>query len=116
MVCTTTRQARTKSNLFRYSDPMLFNDQISIPPIFTYVTGFAQSFIKLCCLNWTALDCSILCRRQKHIDIAINYQKSRDGLHLLVDFTGLKFLDEGEWKRKKHQPEYRRQWRNFILV
>lgn len=49
------------------------------------VTGFVQSLIKLSGLDWTAPDCSILCRRQKHIDIAINYQKSRDGLHLLVD-------------------------------
>ncbi|WP_407500347.1 transposase, partial [Acinetobacter baumannii] len=38
---------------------------------------------------------STLCRRQKHIDIAISYQKSSDGLHLLVDSTGLKFLGEG---------------------
>ena len=60
-------------------------------------------------------DYSTLCRRQKHIDIAISYQKSRDGLHLLVDFTGLKFLDEGEWKRKKHQHEYRRQWRKLHI-
>jgi len=68
------------------------------------VTGFVQSLIKLCGLNWTAPDYSTLCRRQKHIDIAISYQKSSDGLHLLVDSTGLKFLGEGEWKRKKHGP------------
>ena len=80
------------------------------------VTGFVQSLIKLCGLDWTAPDYSTLCRRQKHIDIAISYQKNSDGLHLLVDSTGLKFLGEGEWKRKKHQSEYRRQWRNFILV
>ena len=79
------------------------------------VTGFAQSLIKLCGLNWTAPDYSTLCRRQKHIDIAIRYQKSRDGLHLLVDSTGLKFLGEGEWKGKKHQPEYRRQWRKLHI-
>jgi len=79
------------------------------------VTGFVQSLIKLCGLNWTAPDYSTLCRRQKHIDIAISYQKSRDGLHLLVDSTGLKFLGEGEWKRKKHQPEYRRQWRKLHI-
>src|SRR5690606_40981744 len=54
------------------------------------VTGFVQSLIKLCGLNWTAPDYSTLCRRQKHIDIAISYQKSHDGLHLLVDSTGLK--------------------------
>ncbi|MEQ0925478.1 IS5 family transposase, partial [Acinetobacter schindleri] len=56
-----------------------------------------------------------LCRRQKHIDIAISYQKSCDGLHLLIDSTGLKFLGEGEWKRKKHQSEYRRQWRKLHI-
>jgi len=79
------------------------------------VTGFVRSLIKLSNLNWGAPDYSTLCRRQKHIDIAINYQKSRDGLHLLVDSTGLKFLGEGEWKRKKHQPEYRRQWRKLHI-
>src|SRR5690606_22708704 len=30
------------------------------------VTGFVQSLIKLCGLNWTAPDYSTLCRRQKH--------------------------------------------------
>ncbi|WP_350337709.1 transposase, partial [Acinetobacter pittii] len=57
---------------------------------FTFIVlyGFVQSLIKLCGLNWTAPDYSTLCRRQKHIDIAISYQKSSDGLHLLVDSTG----------------------------
>ena len=41
--------------------------------------------------------------------------KNSDGLHLLVDSTGLKFLGEREWKRKKHQPEYRRQWRKLHI-
>ena len=79
------------------------------------VTGFVQSLIYLCGLDWTAPDYSTICRRQKHIDIAINYQKSSNGLQLLVDSTGLKFLGEGEWKRKKHQPEYRRQWRKLHI-
>ena len=51
-----------------------------------------------------------LYRRQKHIDIAISYQKSRDGLYLLIDTTGLKFLGEGEWN---HKLEYRWQWRKI---
>ena len=79
------------------------------------VTGFVQSLIQLSGLSWTAPDYSTLCRRQKQIDIAISYQKSHEGLHLLVDSTGLKFLGEGEWKRKKHQPEYRRQWRKLHI-
>ncbi|WP_180128713.1 MULTISPECIES: IS5 family transposase [unclassified Acinetobacter] len=79
------------------------------------VKGFVQSLIKLCGLDWIAPDYSTLCRRQRHIDIAIGYQKSSGGLHLLVDSTGLKFLGEGEWKRKKHGPEYRRQWRKLHI-
>jgi hypothetical protein len=50
------------------------------------ITGFVQRLIKLCGLDWTALNYSTLCRRQKHIDIVISYQKSSDGIHLLVDF------------------------------
>ena len=34
---------------------------------------------------------------------------------LIVDSMGLKFLGEGEWKRKKHQPEYRRQWHKLHI-
>ena len=30
-------------------------------------------------------------------------------------FYRLKVLGEGEWKHKKHQPEYRRQWRKFHI-
>ena len=78
--------------------------------------GYVQSKIYVITsysIHYTKLyepDYSTLCRRQKHIDIAISYQKSSDGLHLLVDSTGMKFLGEGEWKRKKHGAEYRRQW------
>lgn len=59
------------------------------------VTGFVQSLIKLYGLDWTAPNYSTFYRRQKHIDIQISYEKSSNGLHLLVDSTGLKFLGEG---------------------
>ena len=44
------------------------------------VTGFVRSLINLCGLNWAASDYSTLCRRQKHIDIQISYEKSCNGL------------------------------------
>ncbi len=94
---------------------MLFDDQIYLSTFLRMVTDFVQSIIQLSELNWTAPDYSTLCRRQKQINIAIGYQKSHEGLHLLVDLTGLKFLGEGEWKRKKHQPEYRWQWRKMHI-
>lgn len=40
------------------------------------VTGFVQSLIKLCGLDWTVPDYSIIGRRQRDIDIAVSYQKS----------------------------------------
>ncbi len=66
-------------------------------------------------LEYQRYSYSTICRGQKHIDIAINYQKSSNGLYLLVDSTGLKFLGEGEWKRKKHQPKYRHQWHKLHI-
>lgn len=32
-----------------------------------------------------------------------------------MDSTGIKFLGEGEWKCKKHGPQYRRQWRKLHI-
>ena len=80
------------------------------------VTGYVQSLLKLYGLDWTAPDYSTICRRQKHIYIAISDQKSSDWLHPLVDSTGLKFLGEGEWKCKKHGSEYHRQWRKLHIA
>lgn len=34
---------------------------------------------------------------------------------MLVDYTSLKFLGEGEWKRNKYQPDYRLQWRKLHI-
>lgn len=42
-------------------------------------------------------------------------QRSATPLNLLVDSTGIKFLGEGELKRKKHGAEHRRQWRKVHL-
>lgn len=56
----------------------------------------------------------------KTYDISIRYQQCSDGLLLLVDMRsmasqGLKLQGEGEWKRKKYQPEYYRQWRKLHI-
>lgn len=32
-----------------------------------------------------------------------------------MDSTGIKILEEGEWKRKKHGAEYRRRWRKIHI-
>ena len=52
--------------------------------------------------------------KTKHIDIAISYQKVVMG-YIYSSTQLAKFLGEGEWKRKKHGPEYRRQWRKLHI-
>jgi hypothetical protein len=47
--------------------------------------------------------------------VQLPYRASTTALNLLVDSTGIKFLGEGEWKRKKYGAEYRRQWRKVHL-
>ena len=77
--------------------------------------GFVQSLLKLTQLDWPVPNISTVCRRQASLQVALTYRPSSGGLHLLVDSTGIKFLGEGEWKRKKHGAEYRRQWRKVHL-
>ena len=60
-------------------------------------------------------DYSTVCRRQKTLKVRIPYRPAAQGLHLLVDSTGLKMMGEGEWKCKKHGAEYRRQWRRLHI-
>ena len=77
--------------------------------------GMVQSLLKLAHLDWPVPDFSTVSRRQRLLRVQLSYRPSTSPLHLLVDSTGIKFLGEGEWKRKKHGAEYRRQWRKVHL-
>jgi hypothetical protein len=77
--------------------------------------GMVESVLRLAGLDWRAPDFSTVCRRQKTLRVQLSYRASTTALDLLVDSTGIKFLGEGEWKRKKHGAEYRRQWRKVHL-
>lgn len=79
-------------------------------------TGLVQGLLKLAGLNWPAPDYSTLSRRQRTLRVVIPQRSLGNALHLLVDSTGLKIIGEGEWKRKKHGAEYRRQWRKVHLA
>jgi hypothetical protein len=74
-----------------------------------------ESLLRLAGLDWSVPDFSTVCRRQKTLRVQLPYRASTTALDLLVDSTGIKFLGEGEWKRKKHGAEYRRQWRQVHL-
>jgi hypothetical protein len=46
-------------------------------------------------LDWPVPDCSTLCRQQKDLRVCISCRPNPDGLHLLVDSTGIKMPGEG---------------------
>lgn len=71
--------------------------------------------LRLAGLPWRVPNFSTVCRRQKDLSVELRYRRSAAPLDLLVDSTGIKFLGEGEWKRKKHGAEFRRQWRKVHL-
>lgn len=77
--------------------------------------GLVESLLRLAGLDWRVPDFSTVCRRQKTLRVQLPYRLSTSALDLLVDSTGIKFLGEGEWKRKKHGADYRRQWRKVHL-
>ncbi len=77
--------------------------------------GLVQSLLTLARLDWPVPDFSTLSRRQAKLQVQLSYRPNTTALNLLVDSTGIKFIGEGEWKRKKHGAEYRRQWRKVHL-
>lgn len=77
--------------------------------------GLVQSLLRMAGLDWRVPDFSTVSRRQKSLQVQLAWRASNSALDLLVDSTGIKFLGEGEWKRKKHGAEYRRQWRKVHL-
>lgn len=77
--------------------------------------GMAQSLLTLAGLDWEVPDFGTVSGRQKHLAVTITANPTTAGLHLLGDSTGIKMLGEGEWKTKKHDADYRRQWRKVHL-
>ena len=77
--------------------------------------GWVESPLRMSGLDWKVPDFSAVSRRQQTLRVQLPYRSSTTALDLLVDSTGIKFLGEGECKRKKHGAEYRRQWRKVHL-
>ncbi len=71
-------------------------------------TGLVESLISMAGLGWAIPDHSTLCRRQETLTVAIPCRHRQVGLHLQIESTGVKTMDEGNWKFKRHWAVYRR--------
>jgi len=81
--------------------------------------GFAQSLLGLLRLNLPVPDYTTLCRRRHSLSVDVPASCSlrrREGVHVVVDSTGLKIYGEGEWKVRLHGASKRRTWRKLHLA
>lgn len=56
---------------------------------------------------------STLSRRQQTLDLQLPKRKAGEGVHLVVDSTGVKVFGEGEWKVRQHGYTKRRTWKKL---
>ncbi|MBF0401467.1 MAG: IS5 family transposase [Magnetococcales bacterium] len=77
--------------------------------------GLLSSLIELMGLSLSCPDYTTLGRRRQKIVIQISRSKAAAPRHIVVDSSGLKVYDEGEWKVRQHGPSKRRTWRKLHL-
>ena len=78
--------------------------------------GLVLSLIELMGLKLEAPDYTTFCRRQKDLEVLLPRLKTGEGIHVVVDSTGLKVYGEGEWKVRSHGVSKRRTWRKLHLA
>lgn len=78
--------------------------------------GFVESLISLMFLDLSCPNYTTVCKRAKSLKIQLpRLVKPGEGIHVLVDSTGLKIYGEGEWKTRKHGISKRRTWRKLHI-
>ena len=107
--------------------PQFFSDMaiicgLTIKAIFhlTYraTEGFLRSFVQCQQLELEVPDYTLLCKRQKQLRVKLPKKplNEGEGLHLVVDSTGIKVYGEGEWKVRVHGWVKHRLWRKLHLA
>ena len=77
--------------------------------------GFLISVFRLMGVDLPSPDHTTLSRRGQHLDVTLRRPPRGDGLHLLIDSTGLSMFGEGEWAATKHGGHGKRGWKKLHL-
>lgn len=85
---------------------------------FRAVEGFIRSVMDLLKISAETPDYTLLCKRQKTLQVQLPKKAFRlnEGVHILIDTTGLKIFGEGEWKVRQHGFVKHRLWRKLHLA
>ena len=77
--------------------------------------GFLHALFGMMRLDLSAPDYTTLSRRSQHLRCRLRPVPTGEGLHLVLDSTGLSILGAGEWVAAKHGGRGRRGWRKLHL-
>lgn len=77
--------------------------------------GFLTSLFELMRLNLPVPEYSTVSRRRKNLEIELPYTARDEGIHVVIDSTGIKIYGEGEWKVRQHGWQRRRTWRKLHI-
>lgn len=78
--------------------------------------GFIRSLFSLMKANAVAPDYTTLSRRSKNLKPILHARPSEEGLHVLVDSTGVQIIGEGEWKTLRHGSSRHQLWRKLHIA
>ena len=77
--------------------------------------GFLHALFGIMRLALSAPDDTTLSRRSQHLRRRLRLVPPGEGLHLVLDSTGLSIVGAGEWAAAKHGGRGRRGWRKLHL-
>ena len=77
--------------------------------------GFLHALFGMMRLDLSAPDYTTLSRRSRHLRRRLRPVPPSEGIHLVLDSTGLSIVGEGEWAAAKHGGRGRRGWRKLHL-
>ena len=80
---------------------------------FRQTEGFLQSFFRVMGIELSSPDHTTLSRRGQLLDLTLRRVPTGEGLHLIVDSTGLSIVGEGEWAAAKHGRRGKRGWKKL---
>ncbi len=72
--------------------------------------GVTRSIVQLAQISLPIPNYSTLSRRACRLEVRLPRARSGEGVHVVVDSSGLKVYGEGEWKVRKHGWSKRRTW------
>lgn len=78
--------------------------------------GFLNSILGLMKLDVKSPCYCSLSRRRRTLKVKLPKVRGGEGIHLLVDSTGLKVYGEGEWKMRQHGKTKKRTWTKVHLA